>query len=825
MPATLAPNYGLIFDRPPLAIPQKGLQDGLNFRCKNGTLESRNMGWERFSTFTLNGAVLLIDNFFPHSQDEKLIFGTTTDLYVYDPVTDGVKFITPNYSTGSVAGSGTALTGTGTTWTTNAKAGDEITIGSSGYVGTNPHGNDSFTKVLLKFNGVDASTTFTDVNNGGFAHTWTAAGNAQLDTADFKFGTASGLFDGTGDYISTPDSSDLTLGSLDFTVDVWFKVNAAGGTVLRLAGQIDAGFTAAGSAWVVQRETSNVIRFAVSNGTSFVSIDSLAQYTNAVNTGWHHVEVSRSANTIRMFIDGVFQSSTAFASTIPDSAANVAVGTAGSYVNEPWNGWIDEFRFSIGVARHTANFSVETETYNTQWFTIQSVNSNTSITLTGTALRIEAGQPYTIRRKFQQQTGAQWATDVFVNAPGNVDLWFATNGLDYVVTWNGTDPTVLYHPELGFTCTTLATYTNMMVYGNLVTGGQILPTSIINSDLGNPLAAGSVGTGISEQFVAYNSSDGILNLIPLGDYLIIYGERTIVPIQFVGDPLIFTFRVAMIGVGPISSYGVADFGDFHEFIGSDAGYVFDGVTLKEINSHVWRDVLRQTDPARRREAYAHFDEEQGDLIWSIPNNSDPGVGTEGSEPTVAWVEHYLEDVGNFPGSAFSKRSFPFTASGFYERKVGLTWNDITQQWQEFNFAWNDQFFQAAFPLNMVGRADGTVYTLNQTQLANGAPLLSFVRTGRFALSSGRERDLLTRIYPWTRQLPYNLEVNLYMGDHAAGSMQSKGTQLFNMNLLEGLHFVTFYRRGRFAEFGFSSTNGDPWILDGWDYDKVNGGRR
>ncbi len=56
-------------------------------------------------------------------------------------------------------------------------------------------------------NGADGSTTFTDSATGG-SHTWTAYGNAQIDTAQNKFGGASGLFDGSGDYIDTPDSPD-----------------------------------------------------------------------------------------------------------------------------------------------------------------------------------------------------------------------------------------------------------------------------------------------------------------------------------------------------------------------------------------------------------------------------------------------------------------------------------------------------------------------------------------------------------------------------------------------------------------------------------------
>src|SRR5262245_32929117 len=86
-------------------------------------------------------------------------------------------------------------------------------------------GNDTNCKVLLHFNGTDTATTITDSNAGGSAHTWTAAGNAQIDTAASKFGGASGLFDGTGDWVTTSDHADFTLGSGAFTIDLWFNVS------------------------------------------------------------------------------------------------------------------------------------------------------------------------------------------------------------------------------------------------------------------------------------------------------------------------------------------------------------------------------------------------------------------------------------------------------------------------------------------------------------------------------------------------------------------------------------------------------------------------
>src|SRR5262249_33755527 len=74
-------------------------------------------------------------------------------------------------------------------------------------------GNAQYTKVLPDCDGGYGSTTFGDSNAGGSAHIWTAGGNAQIDTADFKFGGASGLFDGSGDYVTTPAHADFQLGS------------------------------------------------------------------------------------------------------------------------------------------------------------------------------------------------------------------------------------------------------------------------------------------------------------------------------------------------------------------------------------------------------------------------------------------------------------------------------------------------------------------------------------------------------------------------------------------------------------------------------------
>jgi hypothetical protein len=129
--AVIAPNLGLRFDKPPLALDPRELQDGLNFRVKEGTLQNLNLGWTRFGAFTLDGPVRLITNLFLRDGTEHLVFGTEDNLYRWDEGTDTVKFITPVYATGTVEVAGTAVTGTGTNWDPNLKAGDKMYFGSA----------------------------------------------------------------------------------------------------------------------------------------------------------------------------------------------------------------------------------------------------------------------------------------------------------------------------------------------------------------------------------------------------------------------------------------------------------------------------------------------------------------------------------------------------------------------------------------------------------------------------------------------------------------------------------------------------------------------
>jgi len=205
---------------------------------------------------------------------------------------------------------------------------------------------------LLHFDGADASTTFTDQSG----KIWTANGNAQIDTAQSKFGGSSAYFDGTGDWIQTPDSPDWSTGTGDFTVEMWIKT-PGNGAYDQLCGQRDAGGTAS-TPWGITRDgTNNRLLLSYSDGTSFTLVAGTA---SIFDDAWHHIALVRNGSSYKQYVDGVLDAQLTLPSvyySFYESSDVFSIGRHGAYNGQYFKGYIDEFRFTKGVARYTANFT------------------------------------------------------------------------------------------------------------------------------------------------------------------------------------------------------------------------------------------------------------------------------------------------------------------------------------------------------------------------------------------------------------------------------------------------------------------------------------
>jgi hypothetical protein len=212
-------------------------------------------------------------------------------------------------------------------------------------------GSDSYwnnVSLLLHMDGSNGSTTFTDSSNN--ALTVTANGNAQISTAQSKFGGASGLFDGTGDYLSTAHNAALSIESGDFTVESWIYRAVSGSVHSVINKRLDTP-SSTGYAWRVN--ANNTLQFFFTGGSSITS-------TATVSSGaWTYIAATRSGNTVRQFIDGTIDATTATFSNGTSNTQEFRVGVD-NLAGNGFNGYIDDFRITKGVARYTASFTAPT---------------------------------------------------------------------------------------------------------------------------------------------------------------------------------------------------------------------------------------------------------------------------------------------------------------------------------------------------------------------------------------------------------------------------------------------------------------------------------
>ena len=254
----------------------------------------------------------------------RLVFDGTTkysgDASVTLSVTDGVN------------------TGTGT-----------ITITTAYYAGT----NTAETVTLLKATGTGNNDNWDDKSSSN--HTILDYGAIeQLAFSPYRDNGYSMYFDGNGDYLTIPDSSDFnfTTGNGDFTIESWiYKTNAS-----------EAG-------WYTQRDgsTTELMIFLDHNisgysaGSVSIEYDS-AQYTfNAgiLQNKWQHIALVRTGTTVKWFTDGLEKDSRSEPASLANYGHTIYIGSWRS-LSRYYGGYISDLRIVNGTAVYTGDFAPPT---------------------------------------------------------------------------------------------------------------------------------------------------------------------------------------------------------------------------------------------------------------------------------------------------------------------------------------------------------------------------------------------------------------------------------------------------------------------------------
>jgi hypothetical protein len=212
--------------------------------------------------------------------------------------------------------------------------------------------NFAFNSLLLHGDGANGSTVITD--SSGSPKTVTAFGNAQISTAQSKFGGASIAFDGNGDRLDC--STNLGLANFPAsgqlgTIEGWFYFISVPQTRSCIAGVWSGPSPFFG--WTLEITPAGNVVMATGGGILTITLSSAISFNV-----WTFLALVNTGSQLRVYKDGVQVGSlNNYSPTLSPDVFRIGARSLGDLAV---NGYIDDFRVTTGVARYTSNFTPPT---------------------------------------------------------------------------------------------------------------------------------------------------------------------------------------------------------------------------------------------------------------------------------------------------------------------------------------------------------------------------------------------------------------------------------------------------------------------------------
>jgi hypothetical protein len=227
--------------------------------------------------------------------------------------------------------------------------------------------------MLLSADGTNGAqnNTFLDSSTNNFTITRNGNTTQGTFTPFSKYDGAWGVyFDGTGDYLSVPRSTDFLPGAnVDFTFEVWFYPTATPGGATNVVGLGEFGTNAD---WHMGVNSSLQLTFYLQSTTTTYTNSTQALTLNQ----WNHLAISRSgtgSNNLKLFVNGVSQSFSVNNTLVGTGTNPLTIGADNGGDEGNITGYLSNLRLVNGQGLYTANFTPTTSPLTT---TSQSVTAS-----------------------------------------------------------------------------------------------------------------------------------------------------------------------------------------------------------------------------------------------------------------------------------------------------------------------------------------------------------------------------------------------------------------------------------------------------------------
>jgi hypothetical protein len=206
------------------------------------------------------------------------------------------------------------------------------------------------------------SNRFVDSNTDATAKTVTVVGDVKVTpfspflpsaAYDPSVNGGSGYFDGSGDYLQTPSSADVSAWSTDFCVEGWYYFNSLPATNTSLWTNSTANSDGMTYAYVSSDGAIHLGRMGINETGSAAGVIKLNE--------WTHIAVVRNSSSVDIYVNGVSVATPTTTNLETSTTKPLTIGgqfqTTG---NNNLSGYVSSFRAVKGSPVYTAAFTPPT---------------------------------------------------------------------------------------------------------------------------------------------------------------------------------------------------------------------------------------------------------------------------------------------------------------------------------------------------------------------------------------------------------------------------------------------------------------------------------
>jgi hypothetical protein len=205
-----------------------------------------------------------------------------------------------------------------------------------------------YVKLLLPMNGSNNSTEFINYSKFGINEI-SSYNNPIISSNQYKYYNSSAYFDGSSSLI-VPSYNIFNLTNHDFTIEFWlYRINT--GVRHELFTKRDSSNYA--QAYIYIQNGINVRALSSVGGGWQIDMSST---TSILANTWYHIAYERYGSIFSLYINGIKEAS------VERSNSNLLVGSNPIYISGNQydgfylNGYINDVRMTIGIARYKKNF-------------------------------------------------------------------------------------------------------------------------------------------------------------------------------------------------------------------------------------------------------------------------------------------------------------------------------------------------------------------------------------------------------------------------------------------------------------------------------------